>query len=263
MQTPCRAWETIETCDRPKHLQAAEDGTENADWLEMVDTATQILWAATGRRFHQCDATERPIPLMCGCPVVCACDPNNPLAGYDYVKLTNRPVIEISKVVFNGVEMDLDLFTIVNDESVLSAAGPFPVGQDLTGSKDDEGSWYIEYVYGKPVPNLGKMAVAELATELGKACVGDRDCALPSRVQNISRQGMSMTMIDPQVHLDRGLWGLTLTDQFISTYNRRRLARAARVFSPDQYGPPSSPRLKNAGGEVMRAAHDGALGSAL
>jgi len=253
--TPCKAWDTIETCDRPQHLQPAEDGTENADWIEMVDTATQILWAATGRRFHQCDATDRPMPLACGCPTVCGCDPKNPLQGYDYVTLVNRPVIEVTKVVFGGVEMDLDLFTIVNDASLLSKAGPFPRHQNLMADKDSEDAWHVDYVYGKPVPNLGKMAVAELAAELGKACAGDRDCALPSRVQTVSRQGMSMTMIDPQVHLDRGLWGLTLTDQFIATYNPRRMRRAARVFSMKEVDGPPSPRLASASGEAIRSTH--------
>jgi hypothetical protein len=276
---PCDPWPTIELCPRPVHLRASTPSAtvvynpifsdafspaftgvpastavppvvENPEWLRMVAAASQILWAASGRRFGTCRTHERPVCQPCGCSCnSCACDPTDALHGLEYVKLSKRPVTAVHRVTIDGVDQRLDQFGVANWKYLIRLDDQlWPDCNDLTvppfvaptpGSVVGEweypsaGTFAIEYSHGKEVPYLGRLAVAELAVELGKACVGDTDCQLPRRVQTITRKGMSMTLIDKMEHLNKGLWGLTLVDQFITSTNPNRLVRAARIFRAD------------------------------
>ena len=55
----------------------------------------------------------------------------------------------------------------------------------------------------------------------------------PQRVTQVSRQGMSWTLLDPQDFLDKGRTGIYQVDLFLSTVNPRRRRLRSRVFSPD------------------------------
>jgi hypothetical protein len=81
------------------------------------------------------------------------------------------------------------------------------------------------------------MANVELAQELLKACAGDKGCRLPKRIRTISRNGMSMQLIDDLASLWRGAVGLELGDQFIANENPRGLVRSARVYRADGQQP--------------------------
>lgn len=240
---PCGLWPYIESCPRPEHLAKVGD-RDPQQWVDMIQTATQILWAASGRRFGTCRTVERPLGQVCGCIAVGPCIRcNDPLAGVQYVRLARRPVTRLHAVTIDGVTLPIDSFAIADNRYLLRLDGDaWPHDNDLTialDAPDPTGTWAIDYSYGKRVPHLGQMAVAELAVELGKACQGDNTCKLPKRIQNVTRQGMSMTLIDPQEYLDKGRWGLTLVDQFIASTNPNRLRRSARVFRAD---PPRSAR---------------------
>jgi hypothetical protein len=80
---------------------------------------------------------------------------------------------------------------------------------------------------------LGQWAVAELATEFSKALLCDASCQLPAPVQQIARQGVSMTFLDPNEVYANGRLGLRFVDMFLSTYNPDGLRAPARVYSVD------------------------------
>jgi hypothetical protein len=78
-------------------------------------------------------------------------------------------------------------------------------------------------------------AAAILACELVKAHLGV-DCALPARVQTLTRQGMSMAILDPQEFLAFGRTGLYEVDLAIAAVNPHGLRRRATAWSPEVKG---------------------------
>lgn len=94
----------------------------------------------------------------------------------------------------------------------------------------------VEYVYGSRPPEQVRYATDLLAKELEQAAIGG-DCNLPKRVTNISRQGLSMALLDPQDFLDKGKTGVPEIDLAISVFNRGNARMRARVFT-DKMPPP-------------------------
>jgi len=79
-------------------------------------------------------------------------------------------------------------------------------------------------------------ATSSLACEYAKACVG-APCRLPSRVTSISRQGVTISMVDINDILKNGLTGLWELDQLIMLYNPQGLKGRTRFYSPDLQEP--------------------------
>ena len=91
----------------------------------------------------------------------------------------------------------------------------------------------VDYTYGSPPPDQISLAINALECELDKAYANDDECRLPDRVTNISRQGLDMTLIDPQDFLTNGKTGLIEVDEALSFFNPSAAKTRARVFSPD------------------------------
>lgn len=91
----------------------------------------------------------------------------------------------------------------------------------------------IQYSYGTLPPAMGRSAAIKLANQFLLAYSGSDACVLPERVQSITRQGVSMTILDPQTFLDKGLTGIYEVDLFISVANPSRAKKRAKIFSPD------------------------------
>lgn len=117
----------------------------------------------------------------------------------------------------------------------------WPSCQSLALADTEDNTFSVTVTYGREVPELVKLATATLACELIKDCVG-KPCDLPKRVTSISRQGVTMALLDPQDFLDKGRTGIWIVDQAIATYNPNKLNRPAAVYSVDQ-----SPRWRRAG----------------
>lgn len=95
----------------------------------------------------------------------------------------------------------------------------------------------VTYSYGVDPTAMGRRAAKVLANQLLRARVRPDECELPSRVTSISRQGISMTMLDPQDFLQDGRTGLYEVDLFLKSVNPDRARVRSRVFSPDlSYG---------------------------
>lgn len=108
----------------------------------------------------------------------------------------------------------------------------WPECNDLTKLDGAEGTWSVTLTYGRPVPELVRLAAAEFACELIKGCV-NRPCKLPRNVVAVTRQGVSEVFTDPTQAILQGLTGLYMMDLAIRAYNPRRLQQRAAVFSVD------------------------------
>ena len=89
----------------------------------------------------------------------------------------------------------------------------------------------VVYTYGSPPPLDIQRAIDQLARQFALAECGQQ-CQLPERVTNVTREGVSWTLIDPQDFLDNGRTGLYFVDLILKTYTGAP-ARSA-VWSPER-----------------------------
>lgn len=227
--------------------------------------ATTMLWAATGRAYGLCELTVRPcgqynsnwnnagwywdgygtwVPYIfngewfncyCGCngsPGCCTCDP----ACQVYLP---GPVHSIVSVQVDGASLPvsgangnnyfvLDQQWLVRTDT--SACWPLCSDQNLAPGATD--AFEVTYLRGRAVPPALATAAGTLACEYAKAC-SNLPCRLPSRVTNVSRQGVSISMTDIQVLLDKGMTGIWEVDQVIAMYNPYGMKGRTRFYSPD------------------------------
>lgn len=221
-------------------------------------SASQLVWAMTGRQFGCCEATIRPCRKACAddCCIPsdfgdvshpwypvhqangtwtnlsCACTDQCSCVNLSEVNLPT-PICSISQVVIDGIVIDPATYRVDNFRKLVRlGSATWPTCNDLTKPDTEVGTWSVTLIYGTPVPELAKLAASEMACEIIKSCVG-KPCKLPQRLQSISRQGVSATFLDPMDFLDKGLTGLYFVDLAARTFNPNRLMRRPRVFSPE------------------------------
>ncbi len=257
---PCSAWELDLGCclvDGEFPDPCLSDGTPVPQEIvgSMTLAASQFMWAATGRQFGTCTVTLRPL-----CINQCASDCVDSGFGFPWTPVhqsdgtwTNvtcfegnctcatlcevplpYPVCSVDEVLINGEVIPDTEYSVINFNKLIRAksAGCWPSCNNLSLPTTEDGTWSITVTYGKPVPELVKLATAEFACQLMKKCVG-RPCDLPQRIQSVNRQGMSATFLDPMEFMGQGLTGIFLVDLAIKTYNPHRLYKKPTVTSPD------------------------------
>lgn len=222
-----------------------------SDQLKAAATeyATQILWAATGRRYGLCEYTVLPCTDSGGCvdmgglwfldgewyPYIfnglwyngCAC------GGCGGCECDSRskvwlpgPVDSISEVTVDGVVVDPGLYQVEDRQWLVRTDGlSWPTG---SGS----GAFMVTYFRGTPVPVALMVAAGTLACEYAKACQG-ADCRLPKRATNLSRSGVQITLANVDDFLLAGMTGIPEVDMIIKALNPRGLTHRPRIYSPD------------------------------
>lgn len=261
---PCEPFAEISDlcCDALVDGDECRAGVDPAVLNTWIDVATDLLWAATGRRFGICEMTYRPCVPNCS-----ACGrsrfsahswepsawtfPSTPLrSGGRWVNcwaddcddcctvscsldLPRGPVAEIVEIKVDGVPLPASAYRVDDWRELVRLDGEcFPTCQSMDLDDSEVGTWSIRYRYGRPVPAALRAAVATYACELAKSCY-ELECQLPQRVQTISRQGVTVAMLDPQDFIEDGRTGLYLVDQVIKRYNPAGIQSRARVFRPD------------------------------
>lgn len=222
----------------------------------MLEMATDLLWGWTGRRFGVCSVTAELVRDLeaCGCapvstyagrglglagstsapwtPVLaggvmvnlsCGC---YPCGGARAGVVLPGPVVSVTRVLLDGVELP-------DSEWELRAGG-------VLVRRGGEADWpraglVVEYRRGVEVPVGGRIAAGVLAWELAKAIECPDDCALPQRITAITRQGVSVAVMDQFSDIDDGRTGIWLIDSWVSSV--RREAGGGLVLSPDVWCP--------------------------
>jgi hypothetical protein len=182
----------------------------------------------TGRRFGVCVVVQGPPPEQTYC-------------GLPPSRFEPRPDGYPGTALWidgeNPVVIDVFVDGTALDQNVWAQAGKWLLRID--GERWPLNTWnepnrlFVEMSVGFGFPPGAARAVGELAYELLKACSGE-DCSLPSRVTNLTRQGVSMNLIDSLEFMDSGWAGLPLCDRLIQSTNPKRLAQGSRVLSPDR-----------------------------
>lgn len=243
----------------------AEQIKEAEDRAKLEDMAAHLLWEWTGRIFGLCPVRVRPCREYCAdthrttyldgpggylqgsgfLPVLldgkwynlgcgdcnkrkCVCPSTRPT----FSVLLPGPVDHIERVVIGGEELDPGAYRLQGRALIRTDGEGWPPCQDLMLPENDPDAWYVEYVKGIDVPTGGRIAAGILAEQLYKALCGDNDCQLPQRVQSITRQGVSMAVLDSFEDVQEGRTGIWAVDAWVASINAPQ-TRPARVYSPD------------------------------
>lgn len=260
---PCEPWAELDDlcCDDIYKDGALRDGISQEKVDEMIEVATYLVWAASGRRFGVCETKVRPCrddscsgfswptydqsfhpggflpayPVLtadgwtnCGSPCCDGCCDVN-----CEMRFPRGPVVEVTEIKVDGEVFPDHKYRVDNFDMLVRTDGQcWPTCQSMDLHDTEEGTFSITYRYGRPVPPGGKMAVAALACELIKDC-HRMECQLPRRLRTISRQGVTAQFLDPMEFFDQGLFGMTSVDLWIRAVNPNRLQRRSRVYRPD------------------------------
>lgn len=228
----CAPWATPADLDSTTRALQAD-----AEWLPWLLRASEILWMLAGRQWYGPGCTETAsFTGACGC---CGQQVEHPDGSTWYVprwgqpwrgghgkalKLPREPINEVTSVtvdgeVFSGWDADLRHGMLYRTDRC---------GWDVC-----TGTIEVSYTHGEPPPEGGVHAATVLAAELWRGATGDQNCLLPERVQSLTRQGVSMTMLDPQEFLDQGRVGIYVVDVWLRAVNPHGRGERGRVFSPD------------------------------
>lgn len=230
-----------------------------------TEVATDIVWRLSGMRFGLCEVILRPcaepcmystyqeayaynyvegggMPWMrpyiqggqwynvgCGCSGGCSC------TSLSRVWLPPR-ADSIIEVKLDGVVLPDTSWELQQGYLVRTDGLQWPMCQDMTEPATEVGTFQVTYRQGRRVPAGGNLAAGALACEIAKACAG-LECRLPDRVTDITREGVTMTMLDPQDFLDNGLTGIREVDQWLAAVNPFRQKSPSQVWSPDLPNP--------------------------
>jgi len=231
-------------------LPPVSAGRQEALLSAAVDTAVGVLWALTGRRFGLRTVVARPcaqtgpsvavawqgpwmVPVLdsgvwrnvpCG---TAGCRRESP-----GVVLLPGPVHTVTGVAVDGIKIDDISWRHEGDWLYRTDGQGWPT-QDLTAPLGDPGTWSVTYQQGTPPPAGAGLAVGALAGEFLNATINPDKCTLPRRVTQITRQGVTMQMADPQAIINDGSTGLPEVDMWVRAHNPHRLAEPSQVWSPD------------------------------
>lgn len=249
---PCDTWEPIGSCLTSLNTEAAAfTGTA-------LTAASEILWQLTAQRFGLCRVQLRPCRAACvddqarsagwwefgsypyptwiagtwfnlgcaGCRNGCSCTELQET-------LLPGPIAALVEVKVDGTVLDPSAYEVHDYRKLVRVDGErWPLCNDFTRPLTETGTWAVTADYGEPVPMTGRIAVGELACEIARSLAG-QECALPAGVQQITRQGVSMTFADYEGILNNGLVGLPHSDRFIKTWNPRKLMARSAAFDLD------------------------------
>ena len=151
-----------------------------------IDAASEWLDIETSHRFGVCTYTERPC-RRCGCslPGFCGCD------GESILELTYGPIVGTPTVTIDGAAFSS--FTVLTPNMLVRTDDEaWPSCQSLTSGRGT----VVTYDAGVPVSDLARLAAADLAIEILKACAG-RTCSLPAGTTTLNRRGVTVTL-DPE-----------------------------------------------------------------
>lgn len=188
---------------------------------DVEDIAARVMYELLGRRWVW--------------PAITTTETVQLVAGQSVIVLNGRPVTDIESVNLVGSTDQLpytleNLYRVRLNKPVNAVLPPLVHAQGYSRWECDRPrSVEIRYTYGSQPPYEVAYAIEILAAELTKG-MNDQSCRLPQRVQTVVRNGISMTLLDPQDFLNDGKTGIEEIDAALARFNPTRAKRPARVF---------------------------------
>jgi len=262
---PCEPWEPVWCCD----LSTASPAITGSALL----AATEVLYQLSAQQFGICQFDDlRPCRQDCadgwwwgggfgglgqgggswwewgsswprpaliggawfnltcgGCRGSCSCTELS-------VALLPSPVAAVVSVKLNGETLPASGYRVDNFRELVRLGGQtWPICQDMTLADTELDTWSVSVQVGQAVPQIGKLAVGELACEIIKACTG-APCAIPKNATTVTRQGITIDFPTYSEMLRDRRLGLRWCDMFIAAYNPEGLQSVPMVFDVDEPG---------------------------
>lgn len=214
-----------------------------------IQVASTVLWNLTGRRWSGI-CTSEVRPTACGCGAYrgrwwtgagCGCG----CAGVSEIILPSYPVETIDEVVIDGEIIDATRYRLDDRQRLVympeidgsGERGGWPCCQRLSRPAGEEGTWSVTYTHGQEPPLGGIKAAAQLGCQLALSCLptdhpAGKQCRLPKRVTSITRQNVTLAIIDPLSLFKDGLTGLPEVDLWVQSVMLGDQRRRGRVFVP-------------------------------
>lgn len=257
---PCAPWPVRWTCDVSTESPTATGIA--------VASATEVLWALSGRRFGTCQVTLRPCREDCygtaywssyGAPWPASVFPSMGGWGYSWgwfdslcgscsgtcscseiseVRLP-APVSSIVSVKIDGTPMVTGgaAYRVDDNRLLVRTDGQrWPRCNDLSKDDTQPGTWSVTALYGEEIPEMAQLAVGQLACEILKSANG-QDCMLPAGITQLVREGVTISYPDIGDLWKKGRTGLYLVDAFLTTVNPSGLRHRAKTYRVDGRGP--------------------------
>lgn len=162
--------------------------------------------------------------VSCGHGAPCGC------TGLREVRL-DGPASVVLEVKVDGAVLDPTAYRLDRGGRLVRLdGGTWPLCQDLSLADDAAGTWSVTYLPGAQVDGLGAYVAGVLAGEYVRACT-DGECRLPTGVQTIARQGVTMTL--GVGAFPEGKTGIREVDAWIERWNPHGLRAPSQVYSPD------------------------------
>ena len=205
-------------------------GGRDEQQADAAEIATDLLYVLTARQFPGiCEATFRPNHT---CPFECP-------GGLLDLGLR---VVSVEQVLIDGDAVPSDEYEVRENRWIVrlpTAADPdvpqtWPCWQRLNLPDTADGTWSIRVRYGDTPPAPLVRAATVYANEVLKAVIDPGECNLPSRVTNVVREGLSMSVLDPQDFLEDGKTGIYEVDMAVAAYNPSGLTSEPAVINPDR-----------------------------
>lgn len=238
----CEPWATTEqVLASGVNLDDIPEDTELLD--DAVSIASDILFALSGRRWRGG-----------GCTRIVTLEPR-PYRRPRSLAWNHRRLVEVARLelLFGRTDRAHPLWlpdwpvteiTSVHDhEDVVVDPSLYQLrnARRLDRLDPDTGrrAWWpryhftVAYTYGQPPPAGGVRAAITLAAQIALAAVGSSECRFPKRVTSITRQGVSMAILDPMEFITKGQTGLPDVDLWIASVNPNGGRRRPTVWSPD------------------------------
>lgn len=199
--------------------------------MDAIMDASLVVYYLTGRQFN--GTTQTAVRPYCECR---DCAPRRLTMGL-------WPVTGIIEVRENGEDKNPADYHIDEYRYIAKNNGEaFPRCSNWyaenNGAYDTENDGYVFEVtveHGLPAPPLVRRATTALACQLYSWSYdsGCEDCDLPTRVTQVSRQGVSFTVEDFSELLSRGSTGVYALDLAIKVLNPSRLQSPTWVWTPE------------------------------
>jgi hypothetical protein len=202
---------------------------------DAVRFASEILYSLSGEKYTGIQTTTEhytsdTLATMQTAPVVVRGSIiHAPVQqGLRNLRLRHNPIRHIVSIEADGVELPADSYNIVNGSYLIRADRlPWILGV--------QSGLTVTYTHGSKIPAAGKIAAMRLANEYVLLKTGSDDCTLPSRISvSISRQGETISTLDPLSFLSDGKTGVFEVDLFLTSVNPTKAKKRSRVFSVDR-----------------------------
>lgn len=229
-QQVCHPWADLDELPSPRPFEQDAEA-----WTELLLAASELLYAFSGRQFSGgCESSVvltgpahghqgvRWTPMGEAAAATTGVRPTRWVREPVVVVLPGPPVTRVDSVTIAGAPVEVTVRLPYGRLERPSGAG-WPL----------DGSVAVRYRHGIPPPVGGRDAAVQLAMELGRARDGADDCALPQRITQVTREGVTVGLMDTFDNLDKLRTGLLEVDMWLASVNPNRLTRRPSVWSPD------------------------------